>query len=587
MKAAAVGAALLVAGLVLAWAWPRALPPASPTLPAADAAPTPGVAEATAAADQAARSEVSPARGAFRGRVVTAARAPIAGAEVGIVDGGMPNATSAADGTFLIAGAGDARQSLRFSAPGFATAQLADQTVRGVEIVELGEIVLREIATYRGRVYSQGRGLAGAEIAFRPVLDPGFDAVPLVQRVTSGADGWFYCDAAPSPPVLVTPRAPDHRQVAALRLESAAAELRFDLEPLPVVRGRVLDAATGLPLAAAHVLALDWNREWTLPAMPPHFVPTPRSAVAADGRFERRVGAADCLLLAAADGYRAVALGPFAGRDAAEHTVVLQRGAVVVCTATWRGERVRALAELFADDGTTHPPTASAQVEIAAPARLPAVAWGRWLLRVQADGAAWHEQWLDLREAGEHVVDVVLQDGARLVGRCRDGVVGGRQVECRHASGRVLRGPVFGDGTFAVAGLHAGRWAAAILDPFADAVAQRATQLSLELGEAVVDVRPGDGDVQLELDAPLRHFGSVAIAARGVAVGTRFELRRDGDPEPRAFDVATLAADGTATIAPVPPGTWQLVMLAAGAPVLPRTVVVQAGVVTDVEVSPR
>ena len=187
---------------------------------------------------------------------------------------------------------------------------------------------------------------------------------------------------------------------------------------------------------------------------------------------------------------------------------------------------MRALAELLADDGVKWVPAASAQVEIGA-GEVAGGRVGALALRVQADGAAWHEQWLDLREFGEHVVDVALQDGP--AGRNAAATAWWAVIRSSAATpaGACCAAPC--SATAKLRGLGLQRRALGGGDPSIRSPTrspQRATPAQ-PTSATLVDVRPGDGDVHLELDAPLRHFGSVAIAARGVAAGTRFELRRD------------------------------------------------------------
>lgn len=583
-----LGAALLAAAAAAALAWPRLPEPDAPQTPRHDTTGTAAPAEAEPAHEP---RQAAPAAGALRGRIVTTNGTPIASATVTIV-GAAASATTERDGTFGLPLQAVGRVTLQASAPGHATVQRGDVATIASETVDVGDLALPPATGYRGRVRSLGHGIAGAEITVRPELTGNAPTTALVRRVRSDADGFFRCEDAPPPPVLVSATAAGHRREPARRVERATDELLFDLQPLPNVRGRVVDGATHAVLPEAHVLLMGFGQE-PPPGLtlPPTFSPTPATAVAADGTFTREVTTDHYALAAMANGHVARLIGSRPTRDGDTHTIVLDPGATVVCTAAWTTAGLGGLAMLFADEAAGTRPFAQTEIATGEPTPLPTVPCGRWLLRLQFEGPALFEQWLDLRTPTEHRVDAPLSAGARLVGNYRGVLASGRSVVCVHRDGRTLRGLVLTDGSFTVTGLHPGPWAVAVHDRYGDARMHRATEQLLASRAVQIEVPPGRDEVHLDVQPAERHFGTVRIAAPGVPAGTTFDLEpvdARTSPLPPASSTATLDAEGHASIGPVPPGTWRVRDSRHSAAVYrarpPILVEVVAGATTDVHI---
>lgn len=415
MNARAAGFAALAAAAALAllvWSPWRSPAPAAVTPVAAPAAA--GNAAATPAPAQVGAPEriTAATTFAFRGRVIDGQGRGLAGARVQRIDGEaiVGETTCGGDGAFLLGGAPAGRWSLRALADGFAPAQRGDldASVADDGVLDVGALPLRPATTYRGLVVSDGTGMAGARVVLRTELRADDTMVPLVRTLTTADDGWFFVADAPPPPVHVEAAADGHRPQR-LHVTNASDELRFDLEPVPIVRGRVVSATTGAPLPQAHVLLVELQPGMELPVAPlPDFAPLPRHRVRDDGTFARELGRSTFALAVTEGSHVAQLLGPFThDRAAREHTIAMQPGAIVRCRATGAPENSRLVAELRRE--ATTPPLVLRTAIAPEPLLLPPVPPGRWLLRVVGPDSLQAEQWVELGNATASEVELHLQ----------------------------------------------------------------------------------------------------------------------------------------------------------------------------------
>lgn len=525
--------------------------------------------------------------GAFRGRVTDLLGQGLVGARVQRIDGEHVVAETACggDGAFLLGGVPAGRWSLRALADGFAPAQRGDLDagLAGDRVLDVGDLPLRPATAYRGRVLARGVALAGAKVVVRTELRAEDTTAPLVRTVDTADDGWFFvADAAP-PPVFVEALATGHRPQQQ-RIVDATAELRFDLQPFPIVHGRVVSAATSAPLPSAHVLLLELQPGQELPATPlPDFDPLPPHRVGSDGTFTRAFQRTPWALAARAEGHVAQLLGPFTHADAArDHTIVMQPGASLRCRVT--GVPANELVQFDLRRDVTSAPL----VRHSAPAQgsllLPPVPPGRWLLRVDGEHAARHEQWLDLATATVHDVDVVLHEGTRLRGHLRGGPTTGRHVVCQHDDGTQRTGSIDGDGAFAVRGLFAGRWRVLVIERSDDFVGQRRNLLMHRCAGTPLEVAAGETERSLDPIAPEAAFGRVRVVVVDPTVDRIRLLGAPVDPTGRPCRVPPgLLESGLRDEArafwldPVLPGAWRLQVLAGERLVHQQEIVVPAG----------
>jgi hypothetical protein len=413
---AAVVAALAAAAALALLVWspwqgpaPAAVAPAAAPTDAANAAAAPSPSPAQVGAPEPITAATT---FAFRGRVTDQHGRGLAGARVQRIDGEaiVGETLCGGDGAFLLAGAPTGRWSLRVLADGFAPAQRGDldASVADDGMLDVGALPLRPATTYRGRVQSAGTALAGARVVLRTELRADDTMVPLVRTLTTDDDGWFFVADAPPPPVHVEAAADGHRPQR-LHVTNATDELRFDLEPVPIVRGRVVSATTGAPLPQAHVLLVELQPGMELPVAPlPDFAPLQRHRVRDDGTFARELGRSPFALAVTEVGHVAQLLGPFTHDPAARaHTIAMQPGAIVRCRATGAPANSRLVAELRRE--ATTPPVALRTAIAPEPLLLPPVPPGRWLLRVVGPDSLHGEQWLELGTATASEVELRLQ----------------------------------------------------------------------------------------------------------------------------------------------------------------------------------
>lgn len=595
MNARAAGFAALAAAAALAllvWSFgPRTTPTASPVPSSAANSPA---APAPPHAAVGAPERIGATRTfGFRGRVTDPQGRGLTGARVQRIDGEtiVGETLCGGDGAFLLGGAPAGRWSLRALADGFAPAQRGDldASVADDGVLDVGALPLRPATTYRGRVLSGGTALAGARIVVRTELQANDTMVPLVRTLTTADDGWFFVADAPPPPVHVQALATGHRP-ASQRITDAAGELRFDLEPTPIVHGRVVSAATGAPLPNAYVLLIELPPGVeSLPSEPlPDFAPLPAHRVRDDGTFARELTRTPWALAVRAEGHVAQLLGLFAHDDAArEHSIALQPGATVRCRVTSAPAGSPVFAELRR--GSAGEPTVRQQGPGPSELQLPPVPPGRWLLRVDGSYAARHEQWLDLGVATAHDVEVALREGTRLRGQLRGGEFAEHEVLCQHEDGTVRMGAAADDGTFAVRGLFAGRWRVLVLDRREGLLAQWRSRLMFACGGTPLDVVAGEVEREVDALVPEAAFGRLRVTTRDAKVDRIRVQSLDTEPAgaPRRIPPGLLECGwrdeaGRFYLDPVLPGSWRLLLLDGDRLVHQLDVVVTAGTWTEI-----
>lgn len=600
MNARAAGFAALAAAAALAlliWS-PWRSPPPTPAAPAdahADAArsaadPTPSHAQVGAPERIAAATTF-----AFRGRVTDLRGHGLAGARVQRIDGEaiVGETLCGGDGAFLLGGAPAGHWSLRALADGYAPAQRGDldASVADDGVLDVGALPLRPATAYRGRVLGSGAPLAGARVVLRTELRANDTMVPLMRTLTTDADGWFFVADAPPPPVFVQALADAHRPESQ-RVDDELPELRFDLAPLPIVRGRVVSAATGAPLPQAHVLRIELPPGVeALPAEPlPDFEALPAHRVRDDGTFARELSRTPWALAVQAEGHVAQLLGPFSNDDVArEHRIALQDGATVRCRVT--GVPAGTSVQVELRRGPTGAPTVQrlGQGTAADALQLPPVPAGRWLLRVDGTYAARHEQWLDLVATTAHDVEVVLHEGIPVRGRLL-GANAEHDVVCQHDDGTQRTATVAADGTFAVRGLFAGRWRLLAIDRGEGFLVQRRNHLMFACGGTPFELTANDRERTVDAAAAAAAFGRVRVTTRDTSADRIRVQRLDPEPlaPPRRLPPGLLESGqrddrGAFVLDPVLPGAWRLLLLAGERVVHQMDVVVAAGTWTEVD----
>jgi hypothetical protein len=375
------------------------------------------------------------------------------------------------------------------------------------------------------------------------------------------------------------------------RVDDAAAELRIELAPVPIVRGRVVSAATGAPLPDAFVLLLELQPGMELPAEPlPDFERLPPHRVRADGTFARELTRTPWALAVQAEGHVAQLLGTFTHADVArEHTIALQVGATVRCRVTGAPQGTMVLAELLRE------PTAVATVRQQGQGPgpdvllLPPVPAGRWLLRVDGTYAARHEQWLDLTTTAVHDVEVALREGTRLRGHLRGGAIAGHEVLCQHEDGTHRTGTIDGSGAFEVRGLFAGRWRVLAIDRNEGMLAQWRSRLMFACGGTPIELVAGEVERTADTLLPEAAFGRLRVSTRDKAVDRIRVQSLDTPPAgaPRRIPPGLLESgwrdeSGAFCLDPVLPGTWRLLLLDDARVVHQQDVVVAAGAWTEI-----
>ncbi len=591
MRTALLLAVLIALGAVATWLLVGE--PNAPThAPAAVTPPTttaPSQAQGWAEAPPP-REAAGDATGSIAGTLVDEQRRPIAAARVMVVLDArpLPNETvTDARGRFTLFGVPLAAVAVRAEAPGFSTTQLGDlHPERAPEQhLNLGELVLLPDQLWQGTVLSRGRPLAGASVTLLPELLHRRDtATPLVQETTTDADGAFLFASGLRPPCLAMVSANGHR--GASRSLGAAQTLRFDLEPLPRIHGRVTTAATGATLPTAQLWV--WPMSGLQPGDRLQPRPDPHPAAAHtlhEGTFDIEAPRSPQFVLqAAAAGHVATMLGPFAGdRDTGPLVVELMPGCTLCGTVTWRGLTIAAQASLWPSLATTQPRAMNA-VAADGMLSLPAVPPGRWLLRVDAAHGARHEQWVDLALATPTSCTIALPEGTQLIGAVRGQRPDAAVVVCTHESGLQRRGFVAGDGTFGVDGLSPGRWRADVEANPQDFRSQSSSLLTACLDDAWFVVGTGASQ-RHDVEVAALRLGQVRGHLAPAFATARIELVASDERQqqiPIGLRQAVVGNDGTFLIEPVLPGSWlvRLEPRVGNTSPLQRTILVTRGTAT-------
>jgi hypothetical protein len=545
-------------------------PPA--TTPTATATATPAAPEA-ALVRQAEPPTTTSTTGAVRGRLLDEAGQPFAGASVGWLgddDTLRCVTTSTRDGDFLLLGVPLTVGAVRIEAPGHVAVQLGDldpATARDHSL-DLGTLTLSAAVLWQGTVVANGRPVPDATVTVTAPLGAPGTPHPVALRGTSDANGDFLFAMAPPPPAFLHVRADGYRTVPPREVTTTPQALRIELQPLPRLVARVVEAANGAPLAGAKVWL--WPFEFAVAdasRLPPHPDPAaPPVVTGAEGRLDAVLPEAPFVVVqVAAAGCATQLFGSFATDDIrGEPTFALSRGHGIEGVVTWQGDPTPAAARLLrAPLDPVGPPgelVTSAAVGDDGQLRLPAVPDGDYLLEVDSDhGARWTGRVL-VRGATPPPLIITIPAGARGLAQVLGEVPTGAVVVCTHTSGVRRRGAVAADGRSTVPGLMPGAWRAKLevaAGSWRDAAAAMLDDLAPAPGFEVV----GERDVTFDVVAPSRRFGSIQGRTAPSRAGQRVKLVGDDPalPElPPGLALATIADDGTFAFDPVLPGRWRV-----------------------------
>lgn len=588
---------LAVAALAVfvGWAWlggevaPEA-PREGDQVARVDARSEPEVPSAPAQGQPPVRVESAEGRGSIRGRIVDSRLAPIAGARAQVVHGerteGLPFALTDGDGRFLVTGVPLTVCALRTEATGMMPVQLGDLHPENLPThdVDAGTIVLSEAVSYHGQVRARGRGVADARVVLAPALGPPGRPVAVVQVTRTDEEGHFHFPLAPLPECFVRVEDEGHRAAPPLRITDAQQVLQFELVPLARARGRVVDRSTGAAMAGARVWAFSveaFAETWLLPR--PDLEPESGMRVGPDGSFDLALPDAErACVQVEAPGYCSLLHGPVdATRDNDGLVLALEPAAVVQGTVTFRGEPVAARASLRPAGGPEGPAVVHAVGEDGV-LRVPQVASGSWILRIDADVGARFEQRIDVAAPMPRTVEVVLAEGTKLAGTARTTRSATTTVVCTHESGVQRRALVRGDGGYEVEGMFPGRWRAHLEqgesreDRMGALLASLLPETTFELGAEPLHRRDlATSDLLLG-----RIAGSADLQWAGIRVvlvpTTELQQR-----VPVPLRTALVGADGSFSIDPVLPGSWRIVLGSEDQAVRTLTLDVNAGIATQ------
>lgn len=537
---------------------------------------------------------LAPPVGAFTGRVTDAFGTALPGARVQRIDGDrvVGEVRCGGDGTFMLGGVPPGRSSLRALADGFAPGQRGDLDAMTDDgrAVDVGALALLPATPYRGRVRSGSRAIAGARVRLHPDLQTTGATVPLVRETATDADGWFFVEDAPPPPVLVQALADGHVRTAAQRFERADGDLELELAAAATVTGQVVDAVDGAPLPNAYVHLIEPAPEpLATSAALPNFARLPGDRVDADGRFVRPRTQSSWALAVVADGHVGAVFGPF-DDDAPErpHQLAMPRGAELQWQVDGVAPETNVLVTVCADATSRQDPLAH-YFGPAAGITLPPVPPGRWLLTVDSETNAPTERWLELATPGRHRLAITLPAGTTL----RAQVLGGdgqplAVLATRDEPGLPRTAEVAGDGSVALQGLGPGRWRLVVLDRGTDWYAQCRRWLAVDLGGTPIDLAADVTPPTVELQAPARAFGSVQLRTNEATID-RIALEAPPDAPPALGKVRDVLrrtdlrdVDGTFRLDPVLPDRWLLRAYAGTRLVHERAIEVKAGAPTIV-----
>ncbi|HTY42350.1 MAG TPA: carboxypeptidase regulatory-like domain-containing protein [Thermoanaerobaculia bacterium] len=256
---------------------------------------------------------VLPAGLSVKGRVVDAASQPVSGAEIRVAPSqgqgrgpgrflrppaapSTPNAVSAADGTFTVAGLAAGAYDVTASHDGFSPRTAAALPAPAKLPTGWPPIVLARGAAITGVVHDdQGAPIPGASVS---ALGEGLDPR---QTNTDGSGAFRLDDLVKGRPLMLAANAPGYGFTS--RSVTAPAEgITVVLGKTGTIRGRVVDAATGAPVTTFSVGASPAARGRRGPGV---FGGAPSQAqYSEDGTFEVTVAPGTWNVRAAADGYR-------------------------------------------------------------------------------------------------------------------------------------------------------------------------------------------------------------------------------------------------------------------------------------------
>jgi hypothetical protein len=574
-----------IAGAIWLAIWALRSDERLPTSPQRAAPPTATPAQVqTVEVDRVAAAEE---HGSIAGSVLDAAGRAIPDAQVHLVIDetveGLPVALCDTTGHFQLLGVPLTVVAIRAGAPGYCSVQLGDLHPENApdNHLDVEPIALAPSATYRGRVLSGDQGLPGASVLLVAELRAPGQPQPVLQRVWTDADGWFWFDRGPTPPCRLRVWKEGYRDEPVVSITTEQQPLQFHLVPLPHVTGRVVDLATGAALPTARILLLPWNEEDPAGELRPSHSPADNSTVAVDaeGRFDVPLPDAPRFVLECfAPEHTSAVRGPLHATTNVElPTLALARGCTVLGSVTWHGDPIAAVAGLWPSDGRGES-CCLAEVGMDGILQLPPAPPGTWLLRVDAMHGARFEQTLELSLPGPHTTTVQIPDGSRLVGRVVASPTNAR-VLCVHEQGPCRLGIVQHDGTFEVTGLFPGRWVTYVLPDGGRWPSQGHFLLAqlLEPQAIQVDNAP---ELRRDLVPATLLFARLRGQLPATSHGARVELIPDNATQERVpanLRRFLLNPSGEFSLDPVLPGTWRVRWSTPGSPDHESTITAIAG----------
>lgn len=184
---------------------------------------------------------------------------PIAGARIRLLEVPSAETTAGSDGRFMLTGVAPGTYTVEIAHSGHATATLAGVRVSAGNTANLGNIFLgfeSTAALLRGTVTDGATGapLAGAAISL---------SGDSTDSTVAGADGGYQFSSLPAGTFTITVAAPGYDSVTATATLAANTVALFSPSLYPTgttpttatLRGEVVDAATGQPIAGATITA--------------------------------------------------------------------------------------------------------------------------------------------------------------------------------------------------------------------------------------------------------------------------------------------------------------------------------------------
>lgn len=405
--------------------------------------------------------------GSIVGTVVDAQRQPIVGAEVRVVIGeateGLPATHTDSRGAFALLGVPLTVVAVRAAAPGFAAQQLGDLHVDDApdHHLELAPFRLDPSVLYQGLVRAAGRGVGNTRLMLAAKLRAPGEPMPVAQTVESDANGFFVFDAAPAPPCTLLVTAPGCRAVPPRDITAPHQLAVIEVEPLPHVTGRIVDAASGAPLPNARILlnpadsptrAFGWTPE------PRGMQPDEGVSPAADGSFDLLQPDGDSYLIRVEEpAHCTVHLGPFDRETTSPHVVRMPLGVVVTGRLVRGGQPIGGTVRLWTDATTTFLPP-PVPVGDDGNFRVPPALPGRYHLLVRPQQGAPRDVPIELIPPGPLQLPIVIGDGTHVIGAARGRDAVNAKVITRDVHGNEVFTFVRADGTYALDWIGAGDW---------------------------------------------------------------------------------------------------------------------------------